>query len=269
MIDTSISTVYQPKSAWYIVQQCMADIDMQNQKHALKFFQWTLNGFRELNKANLVQNAVKSTVLILDENNEAFLPADYYDYVKVGICINGYLINYDYNDTICLDRRKTCCEAEEIQCTINNVWGGTANWWWGNDWQWGYMPYQHNGQFTAGYYGRGEGFYHGGYRIDHEKGKIVFDRFVKCEHVVLEYVSSGGIESGNVFIPDILIEPLRMYVHWQRCLFSFQQFERSQSEEFRRRYQREVKRVVAKINGLTSQDILSIFRSSIMQLPKR
>lgn len=263
------SSIYQPKSAWYIVAQVMSDIDLQNQKHSLKIFQWVLNGYRELNKINILQATIKSTVLVLDENNEAFLPADYYDYVKIGVCVNGYLINYDHNDSICLDRRKECCTAEEVQCELNNFSANGATWWLGNDWQWGYMPYQHNSQYVAGIYGKGEGFYHGGYRIDTERGKIKFDSFVRCEYVVLEYQSSGGIEEGNVFIPDICIEPLRMYVHWQRCMFSFNAQERSQTDYFRRRYQREVKRVVAKINGLTMEAILSTFRASIHQLPKR
>ena len=258
-----------PKSAWYIVQLCQADLDMANTKHSLKFLQWVLMGYRELVKANLIQDAIKSVVLVLDEHNEAFLPRDYQEYVKIGVCVNGYLVNYDKNDLICLDRRDTCCEAEEIECCLNNAWSDTAGWYNNNYWNWGYMPYNHNNQFVAGYYGKGEGFYHGGYRIDMEKGKIKFDRFVRCEYVVLEYQSNGGINEGNVFVPDICIEPLRHYVHWQRCMFSRDPAERSNMDYHRKRYQREVRRVVAKINGMTMHDILSIFRSSINQLPKR
>jgi hypothetical protein len=193
---------------------------MANQKHFMKFFQWATNGYREMNKANVIQSTIKSVNLPLNEFNEAILPGDYYDYIKIGLCCHGYIVNFDKNDSICLERKAPCC-IEDIKCCMDTVNNGNAYlWFFGNSWQWGYMPYQHNGQFTAGYYGRGEGFYHGGYRIDAEKGVIKFDKCVRAEHVVLEYQSSGGIEQGNAFVPDMCIEALRHYVQWQRCMFS-------------------------------------------------
>ncbi len=259
----------QVKSLYYIVQQCQADLDMQNTKHSMRFMQWAINGYREMNKANVIQNTIKSTTLILDEHREAILPSDYYDYVRIGVCIQGYIINYDRNDTICHERRREPCTDDEVCCTLDNIWANPQGWWLGNYWQWGWMPYNHNGTFNAGYYGKGEGFYHGGYVIDEERGIIKFDKRVKCDFVLLEYQSSGGIEEGNAYIPDICIEALRHYVHWQRCMFSRDPAERNNQETHRKRYQREVKRIVAKVNSLTMHQILSEFRASIHQLPKR
>ncbi len=270
-VDTEFSTLYQPKSLWYVTEQVAADIDMANSKHFMKFFQWCIRGFVEMNKANVIPTTIKSATLFLNEHHEAYLPADYYDFIKVGVCCHGYLINFDRNDSICLERRDPCTDKEISCCfgeNLNNA-GNVNLWFWGNGWQWGYMPYQHNGQFTAGYYGRGEGFYHGGYRIDREKGIIKFDRCVRAEHVVLEYQSSGGVESGNAWITDDCIEALRHYVHWQRCMFAFDKAERVNMDYHRKRYQREVRRLVAKQNSVTSADFVALFRASISQLPKR
>lgn len=259
---------------WYIVNSAKQDIQAKGTSNDLLFLKWAIDGFRELNNYNLVLPSGRSVKLELDENNEVYLPDDFVDYYKIGLCVGGYIINFDLNETICLERGGPC-PCEEIEQTLRTGYCDTNNFW-----RTGcqYLGYVENGQYVAGVYGQGAGFYRGGYRIDWEMRKIKFDRFVSATHIILEYKSDGGIgEYGNAFIPEILIRPLTAFVHRQRCTFASEnatnkfksQMMVSQAIKFGERYVNGVKAAAAKMYGMTVDEMLATWRASIKQTPKR
>lgn len=231
-------------------------------KHDLKWYSWAIAGFRRLNMANIL-NTQKTVQLTVDEDNAVFLPPDYVDYMKIGACVNGYIVNFDANDQICL-KRDAPCDCDSITQALTTDWTNYAY----NDWC--YLPFYNNGQFVSGLYGVGEGFYHGGYKIDHELGKIQFDNYVRISKILLEYQSSGGIEqNGNAYIPEYAVDALRQYVHWQRCKFSRDPIEHGDTAQQKRDFRMAANQALRKVAGITPNEILSIVRSSFHQGPKR
>jgi len=259
---------------WYIVNSCKMDIDLDNTKHDLRFLKWAIDGFRDMNEAGVLNNTYKTLRLKVNDDNTVDYPKDYESYTKLGFICGDQIINFKANDNISLAPPKVDCNDQIIKeaCDCVNTGNFNSNTfsygYWNTNWQ--YIPYFHNGQFTAGFYGLGEGFNTAEFREDPENARFKFGHGIHgFKEVVLEYKSTGGLENGNTYIPESAIKCLRSYVHWQRCLFSKDPAEHRDHDLHRRRYQRNIKRVVASINAMTAVEILDIVRSSFHQLPKR
>lgn len=198
----------------------MTDINISDERNYIRFLKWAVDGYRKLNLHGLMPT-VKTVELEIDDNtNSATLPQDYIEYLKIGICSGGYLINFDLNERICLptDKPNLCpCEPSEIEQTINEVANGGLTY--GVGWEY-FNPRYNNAIYTAGEYGVGSGFYGGGYRIDLSNNRIVFDSYVQVDKVKMEYRSTGVSDDGTAIVDDGAIEALTNYVNYQRCLFS-------------------------------------------------
>lgn len=270
-----------PHDFWYIVNDMKTDIEAPNTAHDLKFYKWVTRGYRELNNYNLIPMTGKTVKLYLDANNAAFLPDDFIDYYKIGVCICGYMVNFDLNETLCLDRRSPC-SCDEVEGTLSNCSNGSTGIQTINApffrTQARYLGFWEHGQYVAGVYGMGAGFYRGGYRIDYGNRMIQFDRYVQAEYVLLEYKSDGGLtENGNAFVPQILIRPLTNFGHRERCTFESEnttnkyrsQFLAGQAVKFGQRYVNGVMAAAHQLYDLTVDQWLATWRASIHQLPKR
>lgn len=264
------------KDALYIASSCSADIAVNDTRHYKQFIKWAIDGYRRMNMAGVVPT-IKSTVLPINPDHSAYLPDDYIDYTKIGIYACGVVCNLDMNTSIFLGNDNTplpacdCAtiESEITQCFANNVTfpdGGMQAYFPG---YWQYMDHYHNGQYTQGYYGKGDGFHGGGYRIDLHNMKIQLDSYVHAEKIVLEYQSSGINEEGNFYIPEIAVEALRNYVHWQRCRFSRDRIENGKAEGHRRQFNKEVLALNHKLQSFTAFEFLNSYRNTIKQIGKR
>lgn len=258
---------------WYIVESVKADIGITTQKHDLRFFKWAIDGYRELNCYNILPT-MKTVTIDVDASGVAILPqdCDYWNIIKIGICINGSIINFWANDKICLKRETGCCDVQQISKTINNIMNGTCLY----DYYWYYLPYYHNGQFVAGLYGVGEGFYGGGFRYDEERGVLQFEPSLSARQIIIEYKSNGELDiHGNAYIPEIAIRPLRNYVHRERCQFEIAPdrrmttLYRNDAIIFGRRYANGLKAAIAKIRSIQPDELYAIWKASLTQLPKR
>ena len=261
---------------WYIVASVKADIDQVDTKHDVKFMKWAIDGFRDMNEAGVLP-CYKSVRLPINADGTVDWPDDYEDYSKIGLCVNGRIINFTLNQSLCLAPPNTDCCGQTLPDLSAVVYSPDfvppmASGYW--NWQWYYLPSFHNGQFVAGMFGVGEGFSIGQFAVDaaNRRFKLNFEavaKFATQHEIVLEYKSNGGIDEGNAYIPEFAIKALRSYVHWQRCLFSKNPADNQFMETHRRRYQRNIKRIVAQVNGMTTTQILDIIRASIYQMPKR
>lgn len=264
---------WRPFDLFYIIDSVKTDRDIDHTKFDVKFHKWTIDVFRKLNAFNLLPT-YKSILLDVDpRDNSIRVPNDYIEYTKIGLVSNGKILNLSLNDNISIaQQRYNCCleAVTELNFNSNAEMGvpfySTISWY---DWQWYYLPSFHNGQFVAGRYGQGEGFYRGGYREDKANRRIVFDQFLKFPTVCLEYKSSGGIITGNTYLPENAIAPMVNGVHRERCKHSKDPAEHADFALYNREFSRSVKLLAAQEAGLTAGQILDIFRSSIHQLPKR
>jgi len=208
------------KSLAYVVSSAMTDIGVSDERHYIRFLKWAVDGYRKMNLHGLMPT-IKTIELEIDQaTNSANIPNDYIDYLKIGVCRGGYMYNFDLNNKICLPADNAVadcpCKPHEIEQALSepNVYLDYNTTW---DY---YNPRVNNGIYTAGFYGVGAGFYGGGYRIDKNNGKIVFDSYVKLDSVKMEYQSTGVSDDGTALVDEGAIEALVAYVNYQRCVFS-------------------------------------------------
>jgi hypothetical protein len=209
------------KSLAYVVSSAMTDIGVSDERHYVRFLKWAVDGYRKMNLHGLMPT-VKTVELDLDKaTNSAPLPQDYIDYLKIGVCRNGYMINFDLNNKICLPADNAVapcpCEPQVIEQALTDTSGVYLDY--GYTWNY-YNPHINNGIYTAGWYGVGAGFYGGGYRIDKNNNRVVFDSYVHADTIRMEYQSTGVSDDGTALVDEGAIESLTAWVNYQRCLFS-------------------------------------------------
>jgi len=257
----------------YCVNSTLADIDKNETKAYLRHLKWANDAFRRLNLAGGLPTIKTATLVVDKATNTVTLPNDYISYTKIGLCINGHLLNFDMDDTLCLQSAEPAsvcpCSDEEISTAIQGCCNGN---WGGDSWASWYYPFYsqwHNGQYVAGIYGAGAGFRRGGYKINLEANKIQFNSCVTADEIVLEYKSSGLSTDGNAVVPQDAIPPILAYIHWRRCLFSKDIMEKRDAEMHRRSWVTESAAMFKRQNALTYSEWLSLFRSLTYQTPKR
>jgi hypothetical protein len=254
----------------YCVNSTLADIDKTESKAFLRHLKWANDAFRRLNLADGLPTMKTVTLEVDSSTNTAILPNDYIEYSKIGLCVNGVLVNFDMNDALCLDSAEAdsvcACTDEEITAGIEACCNGIGS---EGTWYYPYYSQYHNGQFVAGIYGAGAGFRHGGFKINLEANKIQFDSCVTASEVVLEYKSSGMSTDGNAIVQQTAIPAIEAYIHWKRCKFSKDTMEKRDTEMHRRTWVAESSAMFKRKNALTYSDWLSLFRKLSFQSPKR
>ena len=257
------------KSLAYVVSSVMTDIGVSDEKHYVRFLKWAVDGYRKMNLHGLLPT-IRSIELEIDKStNSANLPDDYIEYLKIGVCRNGYMYNFDYNSKICLPRdgESHCpCEATVIETTLNDTTGVYLDY--NTTWDF-YNPRVNNGIYTAGFYGVGAGFYGGGYRIDEHSGKIIFDSYVDLDSVIMEYRSTGVSDDGTAFVPDGAIEALTAWVNYQRCTFSKDPSDKGLVQLFKANFENAAMSLNMRNNSQTPQFWTELMRSGIHQAVKR
>lgn len=255
------------KSLAYIVSSVMTDIGVADEKHYVRFLKWAIDGFRKMNLHGLMPT-IKTVELDVDKTlNVANLPEDYIEYVKVGICVNGVWINFDLNNNICNTGEAKCpCEPTVIENTIYDTSGIYLDY--NNTWEF-YNSHVNNGIFTAGYYGVGAGFNGGGYKIDLDNGRIIFDSYVNASKVVLEYRSTGIADDGSARVDEGAIEALTAYVNYQRCTFSKDPMDIRLISHFKSVFEMASMSYNMRNNARTPHYWMQLMRSDIHQAVKR
>lgn len=240
------------KDIGYIVNLVKIDTEREDSSKDLLFKRWAIQGLKELSKHNVID--FTKSVRLAVTNRRADLPEDYQEYLKIGICINGKVMNFTINDKICLDTEFDCCGTENIvtdvttfgQLDVVDPYLYPYNWYYSAD----------DRSVFDGIYGHGNVVYKGGYRIDGSKNQIVFD--FDIDEILLEY--RGGED--NAYIPDMCVEALVSFVHSQRCLHSRNRNEQSMYRVHRKKFENQVGIINSKLNGLTLYEIMDIVRDS-------
>jgi hypothetical protein len=135
------------------------------------------------------------------------LPADFVDYVKLGIPINGKLRVLTQHDQILLPRTfEDGTPVGNTDSDNGDVIPSNAVF---------FSEHWRAGQYIGGLFGLPGGVDMAYYRIDKENRKIIFTGSVPRSEIVLEYISSGVKESGGTLVPREAVPALRTYVEWQ------------------------------------------------------
>lgn len=245
----------------------MADVNATDMKYYQPFFNWAVAAYRRLNLGGLMPTN-KSVMLDIDENTHtATLPDDYVDYIKVGICRNGVVINFDYKEDLCtqeqLAAESVCdCSTEQIESDTANISGGCTggmqSWWW--------YPYLYNGAYYGGMYGYSAGRYRGGYKII--GGKICFDSHVTADRVLLEY-KSNGISGAATVVPEGAIDCITTFIHLQRVKFDKDRTTRLEISPFQSDHNHALLAFRARTASLTAHDWKQLYLRTLRQSIKR
>lgn len=247
-----------------IAQEIAIKKDDTTDKHLAKYLLFGREAIKELNLSKSLN--VKSVLLNINkENMTVKLPNDYIEYSRVGILINGRILELDYDNRIYPYQKPLdlCCNNEDEQkpevrfkndcgCLYDNV-----------DLPYNYNYVWHNirhGQqlvthyATPAYYGTKFFRVHDGY--------IYLDSICPIEDsfIVLEYKTTGLDEKQTV-VPELYKEAVSAYIDWKVSMYKKPQM----ASLFEREYQRQYKKISRLTNSSTLLAILRAVRSTKAQ----
>lgn len=268
-----------------VIRELMLEMGENNENKYARMLQHGISGLREFN-FDLAQgsNGVPTSVILpVNDNLTVNLPADYINYVRIGILDNlGNLLQLGLNNDMRHAGATNACgnPVNYKQSTVPNVntitypaleeGGGSL----GQGtlvsafltWD-GYADNFRNGELTGRFFGIGGGTNpYGYYRIDMEKGQILLGSVGACE-IFLEYLSDLQLINGEYFVHPYMVEALKCYIYWKMNSRN----ERKSGlvkQESRHEYYNELDRAKARFNQHSVTEWMSAFRFSNKASPR-
>lgn len=177
------------------------DLSMCRYLHLLQI---VIDGFVELKRSSHYAT-IETVYLDLDSYNEAVLPADYQDYIAVGINKNGEMWTLTLNDKLIPATLEKCGERIEDLGIGNPPNSGYA-----------FAPhFMGDGRYFSGVYGMGGGTNRAYFKVDRSRNKVIIRGNVPNNQIILEYISTGLKPSGGTLVPRDLVHPLKCWVYWR------------------------------------------------------
>lgn len=191
----------------YIVMSVLNRLGQYNLKSYKRFVQIAIECFSE--DMAMFNTSVGNEVIYthMSVAKTINLPADFIDWLKVGIPINGKLRVITKHESILFPRLYDDT-GEAVGNTDADETDGASNCIFFSD-------HFRNGQFIGGLYGLPGGIDTNYFRVDYENRQIVFSGETDRSAVVLEYISTGLKADGSSLIPRQCVAPIRAYILWQ------------------------------------------------------
>jgi hypothetical protein len=186
----------------YVVMSVLNRLRDYSMRHYSFLEQIVIEGYSDLNLWHL--DNIEVVYLRMSEAKTVDVPADFVDWLKIGIPIAGKLRVLTNHKQILFPR--TFVDGEEVGNTDSNTSSFTENLY--------FTEHTRNGQFVAGLYGM-PGADQAFYRFDREKRTIIFSGSIPRAEIVLEYISTGVKLQGTTVIPREAVSALRAYALWQ------------------------------------------------------
>lgn len=187
----------------YVVMSVLNRLRDYSMRHYSFLEQIIIEGYTEMNLWHL--DNIEVVYLRMSEAKTVDVPADFIDWLRVGVPINGKLRVLTHHDKILLPR--TFADGEPVGNTDDNT--GAIN-----DGVY-FTDHFRNGQFVGGLYGMPGGVDMSYYRYDRENRQIIFSGSIPRGEIVLEYLSTGVNVQGTTVIPKEVVPALRAYALWQ------------------------------------------------------
>ena len=187
----------------YVVMSILNRLKDYSMRHYSFLEQIIIEGYTELNLWHL--DNIEVVYLRMSEAKTVDVPADFVDWLKIGIPLHGKLRVLTNNKGILFPR--TFQDGAEVGNT-DDVYGGISE----NIY---FTDHYRDGQFVGGLYGMPGAADQAFYRFDREKRTIIFSGSIPRAEIVLEYISSGVKLQGTTVIPREAVPALRAYGLWQ------------------------------------------------------
>lgn len=244
----------------YVVMSVLNRLQDYSLKQYKRLIQIAIEGFSEETAMFHIGAGSEVVYLHMSAAKTVNLPADYVDFIKVGVPINGKLRVMTRHDNI-LFPRTFDDTGEAVGNTDGDDSEGVSNCIFFSD-------HFRGGQFVGGLYGLPGGIDTAYFRIDRENRQIVFSGEVDRSEIVLEYISKGLKPDGSSLIPHEAVAPLRNYVLWQMVENDFRV---AYNEKARRKqeYEESVEALRSFTNSFTADEYRRMLYSTFRQTPKR
>jgi len=229
----------------------MNDYSMRNYKRIAQF---VIEGFTDLNLYHTTN--IEVVYLYMDSAKLVSVPADFIDWLKVGMPINGKLVTLTKDDSILLPRKfQDGVDVGNIDNTTNN----TVTY---------FSSHFKNGKFVGGLYGLRGGINRAYFRYDEERRQFAFTGDVPLSQIVLEYVSSGVSLSSSTIIPRQAVKPLINWTFWQLVEYD-PMISGNEKERKKKLYYEDVSELRALEYTPTMDEYRDAMYKTIKQTPKR
>ena len=245
-MSTAIKKTSRLKTIDSIVHNVLNDLGTYDHRMVLRYKQWAVRGLKALNMH--VMPTIEVEYFTVNTNNFINLPDDYIHYTRIGVVRNGGRIwTLTKNNNIPISRDETngtpinYTDLEDAENIPNT---GT----------WFAAPPK---VFNFAYH-----------RYDKEFNRLIFSGDMAGESILVEYISTGINERGEVVVPTEAEEALIAWVHHQRAMN-----DPKATIDDKNRRDREFKRCVVDLvdftNSFTLDDLRDTINAQSSQLPKR
>jgi hypothetical protein len=243
----------------HVVMSYLNRIEDYSMRHFYRLMQIAIEGYAELNLFHL--DNVEVVYLTMDPVSKIVsLPADFIDWLKVGIPVSGKLKVLLRHDKILLPRLLDDgvtpignADAPDTTDMSSLVY---------------FSDHIRNGQFVAGLFGMPGGVSDASYRFDRERRTFVYTGSVSNNYIVLEYISSGVNLTGSTTIPREAEPALRTYLLWQ-AVENDPRVAYNEKERRKRNYEEELAALDFFQSCFTADEYRQMLYSSSRQTPKR
>lgn len=231
---------------------------------------WGLTAYKKFRMD--ISQEVKTVELDMTDWKAIQWPADYTDWVMIGVRVNGMVrcftndesiaLYFDDADTDGFPDVQTVTDPftlDPTQLDPTNPFVPQQLYFWG---------LTSRGEDSGQLYGltvKGNGT--GYYKINKERQEIQFSPTLAAgTKIYLEYISDGYDPTKKTMVHAYAEDAIRLYMHWQRMKFS-KSYGLGEMREAKEDYYVELKRTATRLNPITVSDVLECARDAYKLTP--
>ena len=176
----------------------------------MRYLQWGIRGVKKFNFD--IVSSFKAVQIPVTETGTINLPADFVDYVVIGVIASGRVVTLTRNREMNMTTNVNDCGQAILTERGNNTRQIPGVF---EDAGWYFYNYR-NGQNLGQIFGYGGIREDQGYQIDKEAGIIQFTNNMVGSDIYLEYASDGLTYTGDTLVHVHSEEALIQWIHWKR-----------------------------------------------------
>lgn len=247
-----------------IVREALMDIHAGLERYE-QFLGWGLRGYKKFRMD--ISQEVKTVELDLTDWKAIEWPADYTDWVMIGVRVNGMVRVFTNDESIALHFDDADTDGfPDVQPVTDTFTLDPTDpftpqqlYFWGlSDWG------EDSGQlYGLTVKGNGTGYY----KVNTERQEIQFSPTLAVgTKIYLEYISDGYDPTKKTMVHTYAEDAIRLYIHWQRMKYS-KSYGLGEVREAKEDYYVELKRTATRLNPITVSDVLECARDAYKLTP--